>query len=308
MYVAPTTSSVYIAPTSSVEVIVSAVSSAAAASSSSAYSSSGGLSAGDTKGVTYTPYSSTGDCLSYAEVLTDLTLIKTKGFNAIRTYSTDCSTLANVGGAAATLGLKLIMGIYIDSTGVYGNAAAQVSAIAEWANWEIVDMFVVGNEAVFNEWCSVTELVSFIQSTKATFDAAGYTGTYVTAEPLNIIYELVAVDGFCETVDFVGGNLHPFFNAEVDAAGAGAFVASQLSILDGLCSGKSGINLETGWPSAGSCNGAACPSVENQQIAVASIVASAGPNSVMFSMTNDLWKSLGEFGCEQSWGLVALFA
>jgi len=168
-------------------------------------------------------------------------------------------------------------------------------------------MFVVGNEAVFNGYCTLTELVSFIQSTKTTFNSAGYTGTYTTAEPLNIVYELVSTAGFCESIDFVGGNYHPFFNAQVEASGAGAFVAAQLTIADGLCTGKTGINLETGWPSAGSCNGAACPSTANQKIAIDSIVASAGPNSIMFSFQNDLWKAIGEFDCEQSWGCVSLF-
>lgn len=199
------------------------------------------------------------------------------------------------------------MGIYIDDTGVTGSAASQVTAIASWAKWDLVDMFVVGNEAVFNGYCTASELVSFIQSTKSTFNAAGYTGTYTTAEPLNIVYELVDTAGFCDSIDFVGGNYHPFFNSDVEASGAGAFVSAQLAIADGLCSGKTGINLETGWPSEGSCNGVACPSVANQKIAVDSIVSQAGANSVVFSYQNDLWKALGEFDCEQSWGLINLF-
>jgi exo-beta-1,3-glucanase (GH17 family) len=27
----------------------------------------------------------------------------------------------------------------------------------------------------------------------------------------------------------------------------------------------------------------------------------------MFSFTNDLWKPLGSFDCEQSWGMIDLF-
>lgn len=84
-------------------------------------------------------------------------------------------------------------------------------------------------------------------------------------------------------------------------------MSSQLSIVDGLCSGKSGINLETGWPSSGTCNGVACPGTEEQKAAVASIAAEVGGKSCILSFSNDLWKALGSFDCEQSWGVIDLF-
>jgi exo-beta-1,3-glucanase (GH17 family) len=148
-------------------------------------------------------------------------------------------------------------------------------------------------------------LATFITSCKSSFSGAGYSGPCTTTEPLNIWQENTAV--LCEVVDVIGCNIHPFFNGDVTADQAGSFVASQLAIVDSLCSGKSGINLETGWPSAGDCNGAACPGTSEQATAVAGITSSAGGKSVMFSFVNDLWKDAGAFNCEQSWGAIQLF-
>jgi exo-beta-1,3-glucanase (GH17 family) len=140
---------------------------------------------------------------------------------------------------------------------------------------------------------------------KSSFSAAGYSGKCTTTEPLNTWQ--ANSGALCGVVDVVGCNIHPFFNADVDASSAGDFTASQLKIVDGLCPGKTGINLETGWPSNGSANGKAVPGSSEQSTAVKSITESCGGRSVIFSYTNDLWKQPGEFGCEQSWGAVHLF-
>lgn len=126
-----------------------------------------------------------------------------------------------------------------------------------------------------------------------------------TTEPLNILQEYT--DVLCPVMDIVGCNIHPFFNADISADSAGSFVTTELALVDGICEGKTGINLETGWPSAGYCNGVACPGVSEQKTAVDSIMAAAGSKSVMFSFVNDLWKEPGDFDCEQSWGMVQLF-
>jgi exo-beta-1,3-glucanase (GH17 family) len=280
--------------------------SSSSSSGSSSSSSSGALgSSGDQWAITYTPYNSdTGACLNAAQVLVDIALIKLKGFTTVRVYSTDCNTLENVGSACEISGLKMILGIFISDTGISG-AQDQVTAITSWAKWDLVELVVIGNEAVFSGYCSASELAGFISSCKSTFASSGYSGPCTTTEPLDIWQESTAA--LCEVVDVVGANIHPFFNADVSCDQAGSFVASQLAIVDGLCSGKTGINLETGWPTDGSCNGAACPGQSEQATAVAGIKAAAGGRSAMFSFSNDLWKPLGSFDCEQSWGMINLF-
>lgn len=234
-----------------------------------------------------------------------MVIIKAAGFEAVRIYSTDCSGLTNVGNACTVSGLRMIVGVFISSTGISG-AQTQVDAIVSWGKFNLVDLVVVGNEAVFNGYCTASALADFISSSKAKFISGGYSGKVTTTEPLNVWQANTAA--LCGAVDVVGCNIHPFFNADVTADNAGPFTASQLKIVDGLCPGKTGINLETGWPSSGTCNGKACPGKDAQATAVKSITESCGGQSVMFSYIDELWKPAGEFGCEQHWGAVKLFA
>ncbi|TGO28979.1 hypothetical protein BPAE_0020g00240 [Botrytis paeoniae] len=324
VYVAPSSSAVYVAPSSSAasvvpsssavassvvpssSVVASSVASPSASSTSSSSSGNGGSvgSTGKQWAMTYSPYQDSGSCKTAAEVSVDVALIAAKGFTAIRIYSTDCSGLENVGNAAKLAGLKLIVGIFISETGCSG-AADQVTDLIAWGQWSLVELIVVGNEAVFGGHTTASELAAFISSSRSSFASAGYTGQITTTEPLNIWQENTSV--LCSAVDITGANLHPFFNAEITAENAGKFALSQLELADAICPGLTAINLETGWPSAGTCNGAACPGADEQKTAVASIIESCGGRAAIFSYTNDLWKQPGGFGCEQSWGSIHLF-
>lgn len=198
----------------------------------------------------------------------------------------------------------MIVGIFISETGCSG-AASQVTELIAWGQWSLVELIVVGNEAIFGGHTTASELAGFISSSRSSFASAGYTGQITTTEPLNIWQENTSV--LCGAVDITGANLHPFFNAEVTAENAGKFALSQLELADAICPGLTAINLECGWPSAGTCNGLACPGEQEQKTAVASIISSCGGRAAIFSYTNDLWKQPGGFGCEQSWGSIHLF-
>jgi exo-beta-1,3-glucanase (GH17 family) len=261
-------------------------------------------SSGNQWGMTYTPYDNNGDCQDASTVASNMKEIAQKGFKVVRVYSTDCSTLQNVGSAAAANGLKMIIGVFISDTGISG-AQDQVTQIVSWAQWDLVELIVVGNEAVLNGYATSSALAAFITSSRSAFKAAGYTGQVTTTEPLNIWQANTAE--LCGVVDIVGCNIHPFFNADTIAAEAGTFVASQLQIVDGLCEGKTGINLETGWPAGGDCDGLACPGVVEQSVAVAAITLEAGGRSVILSFTDDLWQAPGAFNCERTWGAIRLF-
>ncbi|TVY15721.1 putative beta-glucosidase btgE [Lachnellula arida] len=309
---AAATSSVLLAPP--VSFTAQAQSSAAASSSAPKSSSSGsssGLSvgtSGDRWAMTYTPYSpSGGGCLSEAQVAIDVASIKAAGFTAIRLYSTDCSSLDFIGKAAELAGLKLIVGVFISTTGISA-AEEQVNDIVSWAQWDLVELIVIGNEAVFNKYCTAQELADFISSSKSKFSGAGYTGQCTTTEPLNVWQENGFADLLCPLVDVTGANIHPFFNTAITSDQAGSFVASQLQIVDNLCAGKSGINLECGWPSSGQCNGQACPGEDHQTTALTAITKAAGGKTAFFSFTNDLWKTPGDLDCEQFWGSINVFA
>ncbi|KAJ5520894.1 Glycoside hydrolase superfamily [Penicillium fimorum] len=256
-------------------------------------------------GMTYSPYTAGGDCKTKQEVLSDLTIIKGKGFNLIRVYSTDCSGLEFIGDACKELSLTIIMGVFIDASGTAG-AQEQVTEISKWAEWDMVELIVVGNEAIQSGACDVTTLSAFIKSASESFKAAGYTGLVTTTEPINVWQEH-GTSGLCDAVDVVGANIHPFFNADVTAEQAGEFTKGEFEELEKICGGKDVLNLETGWPNAGSANGAAVPGTSQQAAAIKSIAKHVGSKSIFFSYSDDTWKNPGEFNVEQHWGCSGVF-
>lgn len=263
----------------------------------------------DHYGITYTPYqSSNGDCKSASAVRSDIQTLKNKGFSVVRVYSTDCDTLSSVGAACKEFGMELILGVFVKETGCTYSTAdikTQVDAIAEWAEWDIVKLIVVGNEAIMNGYCSPTELQELITVVKS--KCSGYTGPYTISETLNIWQRSDVSSAICGVVDVTGANIHPYFNSAVEPSGAGEFVSGQLDLLKEVCSGNDVINLECGWPTRGTCNGVACPGTSQQAAAISSIRESCGDKTVFFSYEDDMWKQPGDCGCEQSWGAKSCF-
>lgn len=256
--------------------------------------------------ITYTPYNDDLTCKTRAAIDADVAIIAKKGFTSIRVYATDCSILKYVGSAAAYHKLKLILGIHIDDT-ILMLAQPQINEIIAWANgnWDIVEMIVVGNEAIFNEFTTPKLLAEFITSARDHFREAGYSGPITTTEPVDILLHNKAI--LCPVIDVAAANIHPFFHADVSAEIAGDYVISELERLEEICPGMQAVNLETGWPKVGMANGVAVPGVLEQWVAVAGIQKTAGGRSVFLGFGDDGWKEEGEFGVETSWGCAHVF-
>lgn len=285
-------------------------SSPAAAASSPAASSSGWSNIkpnGNKWAVTYTPYTTSGQCKSASDVDSDMATIASWGFSTVRLYATDCSGLQNVGSSAKAHGLKIIVGVFVDNTGL-SNAWTQVDQITTWGNagnWANVAMIVVGNECVFNGYASATDLAAFITKAKGAWSGAGYNGPVTTTEPVNIIQQYAG--DLCSVIDVVAANIQPFFTSSVSSSWAGSFVQGQIALIEAACPGKTGYNLESGWPSAGSPNGAASPSPSDQKAAIDDILSKAGDVTCIFSFQDDAWKDAGSFGVEQHFGCGSVF-
>ncbi|KAJ5463356.1 hypothetical protein N7475_008300 [Penicillium sp. IBT 31633x] len=256
-------------------------------------------------GMTYSPYTAGGECKTKQEVAKDLKVIQDKGFNLIRVYGTDCSSLEFIGDSCKELGIKMILGVFIDGSGVSG-AQDQVDAICKWAEWSMVELIVVGNEAIQSGAIDAPGLASFIKSASETFKKSGFSGSITTTEPTDV-WKNYGASTLCSAVDVVGANIHPFFNADTTAEKAGAFAKQEFELLDEICKGKDVINLETGWPNAGDANGAAIPGKSEQAVAIKAIADAVGSKSIFFSYSDDTWKNPGEFNVEQHWGCSEVF-
>lgn len=262
--------------------------------------------------MTYTPYTSSGQCKTASQVEEDISLIASKGFRSIRIYGTDCSTLPNVGAVVIKHGLKLVAGVYIDGSGICSNTDKQVSEIISWAqqdnHWSTIELLVIGNEAIANNYVSASALASFMAKSKARLRAAGYSGPVTTAEPSAALLSQHAKT-LCPVLDVIGANIHPYFNSDTCAEDAGDFVARELNDMGRVCPGakKATVCLETGWPSSGKSNGKAIAGKEQQTRAIQSIMRKAGGRSAVFSYGDDGWKNPGPWGVERWWGCGHLF-
>ncbi|KKZ60734.1 hypothetical protein EMCG_04601 [[Emmonsia] crescens] len=257
------------------------------------------------RGIAYTPYTDDSQCKASTTIISDIALIKTKGFSTIRVYSLDCDILRIIGRAARAKGLKMIIGISIVSTNIE-ELDKQVADLVAWSEWDLVSLVVVGNEAIFKGLVNAALLAFFISACRQGLQRTGYSGPVTIAEPVNIWQS--NGDLLCDAVDIIGANMHCFFNPSIDASRCGQFVSDQIKILKNVCGNKRVINLETGWPTHGHNNGNAIPGIPEQQKAIKSLFAEGfHEDTILFSFANELWKDPGPFEVEQSWGCMDVF-
>lgn len=277
-------------------------------SSSNSGQSSGVVTNGDKWAFCYTPYTSDGNCKTADQVSSDIAGLKNKGFTTIRTYANDCSGLENIGKACRANGLKMLVGININASGIGSYTDAQIESTKAWGanNWDLVSLVIVGNEAIFNGWVSPDGLAGLITQAKSELKGAGYNGDVTTTEPLNVIQEHGST--ICPVVDVIGANMHPYFDKTVFADAAGVFLVGQYTALQAVCAfSKKAYILETGWPAQGSANGNAVAGSTQQQDAIKNIMSLVGGKAAIFSFENDAWKAPGAWGVEQHWGCADLF-
>ncbi|KAK9376875.1 glycoside hydrolase superfamily [Lipomyces chichibuensis] len=260
--------------------------------------------------LSYSPYTNSGNCKTAEEVAEDLAIIAAKGISTIRIYGTDCNSISTVESAAAMYALKVIQGLWIDSSGI-DSIDSGVSELISWGsmdtNWDMIAMITVGNEAVQDGYITVSELLAKISSVRTQLRDAGYTGPITTAETPNVFIsnpELCTSD----LLDLVAINAQPYFDEHSTAETAGEFDLGQIEVTKAACNNKDVFITETGYPSSGLTNYNNIPSVENQKIAVKNILEATNGNVTMFTMYNDLWKALGPYEVEQSFGIIQILA
>lgn len=262
--------------------------------------------------IAYSPYTgsdwSSSSCKSAAHVTQDISAIAAKGFSAVRIYATDCNQLEYVAAACQQHALKMIVGIFIESNGIGQDAYDQLDDIMRFfnTNYNLVEMVVIGNEALFNGYCTGHELASFISHSATVLRSAGYTGPITTADTVGALQANAGI--LCPVIDVLGANIYPFFNGNVEAQDSGAFIDGQLRILETACPGKVVYNLESGWPSQGPRHMGSVASMENQAAFVKAVLASPrGRQTVFASHENDLWKHDGSDSVEAYFGCLDHF-
>lgn len=274
---------------------------------SSVPSESGSLSPPNT--IVYSPYADDGGCKSSSAVKSDLNYIKNKGISHIRTYGTDCESLKSVLSVSKDLGIGVNQGVWMSDQGPSSlkQPLEDLSDYIKQNGDDVFDFITVANEAVIMGYATVDELLDTIKSAKKQLQAAGYTGQITTAEPPVSFNQHTDLCDDDSPIDFVSINPHSYFNVDVDASQAGSFVKSEKDLVVKSCPNKKVVITETGYPSAGDTNGKNVPSLENQQIALKSLLEECGSDITILSTYNDYWKNPGPYNIEQHFGASWLF-
>ncbi|KAI1483774.1 glycoside hydrolase superfamily [Daldinia eschscholtzii] len=274
--------------------------SSGSASSSAAYPSA---SDGSLHGVAYSPYKGNGECKTADEVDADFALIA-KDYGVIRLYGVDCDQVATAYAAAKKHGNKLFLGIF-DINAVEDGVSTMAAGVQN--DWDIVDTVSVGNELVNDGGATVDQSLSALSQARSLLRTAGYQGPVVIVDTFVAI---LAHPELCDESDYCAVNVHPFFDPNTGADGAGSFVTSTVSNIRSKLSdsNKRIVVTETGWPWQGEANGAAVPGMDQQTSALSSIkeaYASNASNVILFTAFNDMWKKAeaSTFMAEQYWGM-----
>ncbi|PYI30673.1 glycoside hydrolase, partial [Aspergillus indologenus CBS 114.80] len=251
-------------------------------------------------GIAYTPYTADGTCKPSAQITHDLTQLAASGYAVVRLYGTDCDQTRLVLAAAREPGLRVVAGL-ADLTHVADDLARIIDAAAD--DWRPIHTVAIGNELLHSGRNTAAEIVGAVQAARATLRGAGYDGPVVAVDT---VAALLAHPGVCAVSDYCAANCHAFFDEDVEAEGAGAFVRAQVGSKSNR--NKKVVITESGWPHAGQPNGKAVPSLENQRAAVRSLreAFAGGSSLVLFSAFDDLWKvdNGDTFGAEKFWGIL----
>ncbi|ODV96106.1 hypothetical protein PACTADRAFT_16274 [Pachysolen tannophilus NRRL Y-2460] len=272
--------------------------SSTSSSSSSTASSSGSFDAG-AKGISYSPYTSSGDCKSLDDVKTDLETLT--GYEIIRIYGVDCSQVEYVLQAKAD-GQKIFAAVY-DLDSIASDVSTIAGAVESYGSWDDIYTVSVGNELVNDGEATVSEVASYVSTARSALTSAGYTGPVVAVDTFIAVIENT---GLCEISDYIAVNAHPYFDGGVAASGAATWVLEQIENVANACNdNKTVLITETGWPTEGDTNGDAVPSTANQEIVISDVKSTCGDDVLLFTAYNDLWKAAGTYGVEQYWGIYS---
>jgi exo-beta-1,3-glucanase (GH17 family) len=219
----------------------------------------------------------------------------------IRIYSADPG-MQRVPPIAAKLGLKVILGAWLDTDEKANDVqVAAVIAMAK-ANPGVVSRIIVGNETIQFHRRPVSDVITAMAKVR---DALGGSIPVGTAEIWSIWGahpELAAAS------DFIGAHILPYWDG-VSVDEAPAYVMSRRDELAARFPGKPIWIAETGWPTSGPTRQGAVLSPGNQArfiSAFAKLAAQARQGYSMFEAYDEPWKAAG--GDTPLWGLFDINA
>lgn len=201
----------------------------------------------DANGVCYDPDHTTSK--SASTVAEDMALIKSKGFDAVRTYISYFGS-TEMGPIITAAGLTAALGVPYPNSDYSSQATAAISA----ANSGGVAYIFVGNENLAGASSVPSAMIDLISSIKSQVPDSVKVGT---VQRNTEVINYSSISGWSDLVsacDVLGVNVHPFFTGGTSADDAMALVQTQWNTMYSNFGSKL-LLTETGWPTGGSYSG-----------------------------------------------------
>ncbi len=221
----------------------------------------------------------------------------------IRPYTRWIRSFGNTNGlegipsVARQLGLKVAANAWISSNLAQNNT--EVNNLIAAANAGLIDIAIVGSEALLRNDVSDSQLISYMNQVR---QAIPSTVPVTTADTYST---LLAHQNVISASDLIFANFYPYWEG-VSINNALSSLSQQYQLLVAAAGGKDVIISETGWPSDGNAVGAAIPSPSNAAQFFIQFVTWATTNNVSyfyFEAFDENWKAAYEGPQGAHWGI-----
>lgn len=202
----------------------------------------------------------------------------------------------NIPRIAKEYGIKTLVGAWLSNDAETNEN--EINGLIELAEEGVVDIAAVGNEVLYREDLSESELLQFIYRAKEQITSipVGYVDAY---------YEFANRPNITEACDVILANCYPFWEG-CHQDYALLYMKDMFRRAQNAGGGKKVIVSETGWPSQGSSLEGAQPSIENYLknfISAQKWSKEEGIEIFYFSSFDESWKVGDEGDVGAYWGL-----
>ncbi|PSS15010.1 glycoside hydrolase family 17 protein [Amorphotheca resinae ATCC 22711] len=252
---------------------------------------------------------SNGACKAQSDWENDFNKLKSLpgGYSAMRVYAaSDCNTLANAVPAAVATGGKILVGIWTEDSNHYNTEKQALLSAVQKYGFDWVAAVSVGSEDLYRGDTTASALAQQVNDVR---------GMLSTVNGYNNSVKVGHVDTWTawtngqstdviKACDFIGTDGYPYYqtvNANSIDNASNLFWQSVQAVNDTVHSAGSNAPVwitETGWPTSGSTENQAVPSVPNAQRYWSEVACSA------FGKVDTFWYSLQDYNANPSFGVL----
>jgi exo-beta-1,3-glucanase (GH17 family) len=253
-----------------------------------------------TYGIDFSPYlngqnPNAGTQISASQILSRLQIIAPYT-NWTRSFGSTHG-LENIPSIARQLGLKVAANAWISSDTAQNKL--EINNLIAAANAGVVDVAIVGSEAILRNDVSVDQLIAYMNQVR---QAIPSNIPVTTADIWGTFIDNPSLIG---ASDVVFANFYPYWEGTA-VGNAVCSLQQEYQQLASAAGSKTVVISETGWPSAGNAVGAAVPSAANANLFTQQFLSWAAANGIptfFFEAFDEAWKVPYEGPQGAHWGI-----